>query len=410
MPQLAAWRIIDRLMRLVVLFLAVLALGPVRAELPPLPSLAPTTGNQVEAVFGLEPLLTRLEADLKAARRSAYLDFYVLGGALGSRVANVLVERHRAGVDVRVMMDRNRGTLPKLKREVREVVAILTAAGVPVRWAVSRPGGVVLHRWTEDHNKLAIIDGRVSWCGGANISDTFARFFDLMMRVDGPASEKLEALFRHDWAAAALPELPSLVDQTYPATGLLEAAPGPGATVRVVSTGIGRRSFEGSLLNAIRSARRQILVQQHQFGWDPALDELIRAHRRGVEVRVLVDPCDVDNFVPVFHQGPQALFNAHAVVKLQKAGVPVRAVKVESAFDAYHMKLGVFDRTMLLVGSANWERLSVATATESVLEISGGTAPDAVSRWHDRVWTEQSEPPKAGWLAHALHHLIGLYL
>jgi cardiolipin synthase len=235
---------------------------------------------------------------------------------------------------------------------VKRVVTVLQAAGVPLRWGVPRKAHGVLRRWTEDHNKIVILDGRVAWCGGANISDSFDRFNDLMLRVEGPAAITITENFEHDWHVAGVGSAPQGPDATYTAQGLLPAGSKPGlSTVRVVSTGPGRLTFEGALVNAIRSARTQIQVQQQQFGYDLIIDELIKAHRRGVEVRVLVDPCNIDNFIPVFHHGPRAIFNAHAVLRLKEAGVTVRAVKVEEVFDAYHMKVGTFDRTVMLVGT-----------------------------------------------------------
>ena len=392
------------------LLVLLLATSGAAATLPPLPACAPTSGNRVEPVFGTAEFARRLAADIRAAQTSVHLDIYMFGGEMGVPVAQALVERHHAGVDVRVILDTHRGTLPRLKEETQRVLSIMQNGAVPVRWSVSRPPGLVVHHWTEDHDKLCILDGRTAWCGGANIADTFARFNDLMMRVEGPTAAQLDGQFAFDWEVAGLGKPPTVPDQTYPVQGLLEHdGDAATSTVRVVGTGIGRVTFDGALVNAIRSAKTIIQVQQHQFGYDTAIDELIAAHQRGVDVRVLVDPSNIDNMVPVFHHGPHALFNARAVLRLQAAGVNVRAVKLESTFDAYHMKLGVFDRKLLLVGSGNWERASAKTSTETDLEVAGGPATEAVVAWQDHMWNEQSEPASATRLAAFLQYLYDLY-
>lgn len=398
-------------MRLLTLVLGLSLLTSAFAQRPPLPCAEPTHDNAVVPVFGARPYIERLLMDLAAARRSILVDYYILGGHHGERVAHALAQRHKAGLDVRVMLDGHRGTLPKIRAEVKRVLAVLGPAGVPLRWGVPRRTHGVVRSWTEDHNKVVILDGRVAWCGGANISDSFDRFNDLMLRVEGPAAATIGAQFEHDWALAGEGADPQGPDAVHQAQGLLPAGSKPGlSTIRVVGTGPGRVTFEGALVNAIRSARRQIQVQQQQFGYDVIIDELIAAHRRGVEVRVLVDPCNIDNFIPVFHHGPRAIFNAHAVLKLKEAGITVRAVKVEDVFDAYHMKLGTFDRSVMLVGSGNWEQVGCRRSTETVLEVSGGPAVSRVVEWHDRLWEAQSEEPRVGYFAHLVNHLIGLYM
>src|SRR5262249_52851654 len=156
--------------------------------------------NQTEAIFGSTAYGTRLLADLAAAQHEILLDYYVLGGNIGTRVARTLAERQKAGVTVQVLLDSHCGTVPRLRKEGRAALAVLKDGQVPCRWGLSRPGGWLLHPYTEDHNKLVVIDGQVAYTGSANLSDSFSRFNDLMVRVVGPAVADLRALFVFDWA------------------------------------------------------------------------------------------------------------------------------------------------------------------------------------------------------------------
>jgi phosphatidylserine/phosphatidylglycerophosphate/cardiolipin synthase-like enzyme len=411
-------RLRRRLLSAGIALLALLAASAARVlakEEPQLPPVEATHDNQVEAIFGLPAFVQRVEADIASARRQVLVDFYVLGGESGSRIARALALRHGEGLDVRVLLDEHMGSIPRIKDEARAVRLVLDAAGVPVRMAAMRRGGRPLHARTEDHNKLVAIDGRVGYVGGTNPTDRFLRYNDLMMRTAGPAVRALAQLFEYDWRSSERPPAPRPAadqdhDIEFAGSGLLAGASRPGlSTMRVLSTGIGRRTFEGAVVNAIRSARESILVQQHHFAHDPLIDELAAARRRGVDVKVLLDPTNIDNFIPLFHRGPRAIFNAHAAVRLEKAGVDVRFIRLEDGVEAYHMKLGVFDRSVLLVGSANWERIGCRTSTETVLEIAGGPVVGEIAGSFDELWRSHAERRRVGYASRLLNFLLHLY-
>lgn len=378
---------------------------------PRLPAPVATHGNRVEPVFGMKPYVDRLLVDIAAAERSVYVNCYVLGGEHGLRIAEALGRRHADGLDVRLLLDRHLGTGGKFRKEAKVVARRLDELGVPWRRSRTRSGSGLRQR-VVDHNKLAVIDAQVAYVGGTNVSDTWARYNDLMMRVQGPAAGAVHQQHRFDWALAGDPDrdLPE-VDLEYRGQGLpASGSPAGLSTVTLVGTGPGRRSFEGALLNALRSAQTSIEVQVHQLHHDGALDELIRAHQRGVAVRVFLDPTNIDNLVPLIRKGPRGVFNAYAVTRLREAGVPVRFVKVGETFDAFHMKLGLFDGRVLLVGTANWDRRAANVLSETVLEISGGPAVTQVRRWFDGNWESRGVEPSVGYFAQVANWLMRMFL
>jgi phosphatidylserine/phosphatidylglycerophosphate/cardiolipin synthase-like enzyme len=395
------------------LALAALTLGPLapasRAQAT-YPRPVPRHDNQVELVFTLPGYVDRLLGDIAEAERSVYLDHYLLGGKVGTRVARALAARARAGLDVRVLLDGWLGTAGKFRREARKVRKVLDREGVPWRPAVTREGSGIRRR-VVDHNKLAVVDRRIAYVGGTNVSDIWLDYNDLMLRVEGPVVADVVTQFVHDWDLAGSPEagLPT-TDRLLVAEGLLESRSAPGlSTVRLVGTGPGRRTFEGALLNNLRSAERSIEVQVHQLHHEQALHELVLAHRRGVAVRVLLDPTDIDEQVPLVG-GPRGIFNAFAVKTLKEAGVPVRFVRLGEEFDAFHMKLGIFDGQVLLAGSPNWDRRGAEVLTETALEVSGGDAVVAIRHWFDTNWDGRSEDPEVGNTAELINWFLRKFL
>jgi cardiolipin synthase len=391
-----------------VLFLAFGLTAAHSLEQPHNPAVEPTLNNAVSAVFGLDGYCRNLLRDMGAARKSIFIDKYVLGGERGMEVARLLKQKSAEGLDVRILMDSRLGSVGKLRKQVQQVLSFIQEAKLPIRFGATRKGGLLIHRWTEDHNKLSMIDGRIGYVGGTNLADFFSTWNDLMLRYDGPVVAKMVEQFEHDWAVADTTNgsKEQEADQTYPAQGLLQNQSIPNfSTVRMVGTGVGRASLIGALQNAIKSAKSSICVQVHQMSNEDLLASLIEAHRRGVKVRVVMDPANIDDFVPLLHWKARGLFNAYAVNRLKAAGIDVRFVKPPEQFNSYHMKLAIFDERVLFVGSANWDALAMTRACETVMEVTGGPIVDQVKRWFELVWTEQSTAPEFGVVGRIMNFL-----
>jgi hypothetical protein len=66
--------------------------------------------HRVHTIFALEPLVEEVREGILRAESRVYADFYVLGGQCGRAIAEALIDRHRKGLDVRVILDGNIGT------------------------------------------------------------------------------------------------------------------------------------------------------------------------------------------------------------------------------------------------------------------------------------------------------------
>ena len=82
-----------------------------------------------------------------------------------------------------------------------------------------------------DHRKMLIVDGRIAYVGGTGIEDHFndERFYDVMVRVEGPVVAQLEALFiagyRHQ--GGELPTDPAALGRFFPRPPGARARRGP---------------------------------------------------------------------------------------------------------------------------------------------------------------------------------------
>lgn len=249
--------------------------------------------------------------------------FTLVGGLLGSAHSRVDVEMYELGrpdilaalaaararrVDVRVIVD---PTVDVSRRSA----ARLRASGLAVR---TYP--VDDRRHQIDHVKLLISDGEAA-IGGMNWGAHSHRNHDFVLETRvGADVERAARIFDQDWALAG----------GHPAP----LRPRPGSVAQTSPGGEIRDLLEAALTTASRAVLAEVYTLT-----DPAvIAELAIARRRGVDVRVVLDP--------------NQAYNLHAAAVLRVAGVGVRWYPVPHG-TLLHAKIGLFDGTLIL-GSANW--------------------------------------------------------
>jgi cardiolipin synthase len=176
----------------------------------------------------------------------------------------------------------------------------------------------------------------------------------MMMELQGPVVDLLQDEFDKAWSHAGF-----LGDFGYALQRLRIGNKKPAAAgypVRVLFTRTGDREIFRAQKGAIRNARRYIFVENAYFTDDAMLYELVKARRRGVDVRVIM-PLVTD-------RGPITRNNALAANVMLENGIRVFVYPGMS-----HVKAAVFDGWACL-GSANWDKWSLAINKELNLATS----------------------------------------
>ena len=116
----------------------------------------------------------------------------------------------------------------------------------------------------------------------------------------------------------------------------------------------------GQIADAVRHARRQVLVQAFSFTNDRIAQALIEAHRRGVEVKLIADREQTENM------------DYGQVPRIAQAGVPVW---LDGEHQSAHNKVMVIDAgtpaANVITGSFNFTRAAQGKNAENVVFISG---------------------------------------
>ena len=209
--------------------------------------------------------------------------------------------------------------------------------------------------------KTAIIDRTVAFTGGMNIAREYRYdWHDLMVEIRGPIVDDIQTEFEKAWAHAG-----SFGDFGYLFTRIgsrQNPASDIDYPIRTLYTRVDDAEIFRVQIEAARSARRSIVVENAYFTDDAMLYELAKARRRGVDVRVIM-PLVTD-------RGPITRNNALAANALLEHGVRVFVYPGMS-----HVKAAIFDNWACL-GSANWDRWSfklndefnIATSHEPAVE------------------------------------------
>jgi cardiolipin synthase len=318
----------------------------------------PVAGNRVE-VHENGAFFDVLIARIGAARRSVHFETFLWkDGQLGRRVADALIDRARAGVQVRVLLD------AQGSRHVgRDVVERMRGAGCRVTWfhkKTFRNIGVLNDR---DHRKIVIIDGKQAFVGGHCIVDDWLgdaedgqRFADVSLELHGPIVHSVQGAFSENWAGET-GEL-FLGDDVFP-----ELEPAGDARIHAVFAKPENSAPTVKILHhtAICLARKRIWIQNPYFIPEPeAIDAMGAAVRRGVDVRVLMPSSSGSDNPMVQHAGHRNF------EKLLKCGVRL----FEYPHTLLHQKVMTVDGVWSAVGSSNFDDRSFETNDEISLSIA----------------------------------------
>lgn len=319
-------------------------LGSFEEALPSIAGLTRATilpGNQAE-IFqngdGFYPALLRAIAE---ARETIHCETYVWWkGDICRQVAEALSSRARDGVEVRLMLDAV-GSM-KMDRELRER---MRQAGCKV--ARYHPIRVLdigqLNKRT--HRKLAIFDGRTAFVFGHGIARQWTgngqdknHWRDTGVHLRGPIVNAVQSVFAQHWIEETGEVL--VGEKYFP---FLEPA-GPTKMHMLAGAPLGGISdLELMFKLALATAQKELLIQNpYLILDDESVELLVRAIKRGVEVRVMI-PGPVTDAHVVKHAAH------HHFEDLLTKGIRI----YEHQKTLIHQKIMIIDGVWSHVGSTN---------------------------------------------------------
>ncbi len=229
-----------------------------------------------------------MKRDLEAAKTFIFMEYFIVEDRSSFReLQEILIRKHRQGVEVRLMYD-DIGSVGYVNLVFAKRLNDAGIRCIPFNPAVPVLNVFMNHR---DHRKITVIDGKVGFTGGYNLADAyfdrerpFGKWKDTGVRLEGEGVKSLTAIFLELWSMTTREEGP--FDAYLDASEPVQAE---GFVQPFGDDPLGRERFAKNVyMNLIARARKSVyFITPYLIIPDDMGSALRRAAKRGVDVRII---------------------------------------------------------------------------------------------------------------------------
>lgn len=311
--------------------------------------------TNVEFLSPGEVKFERMKQELLKAEKFIFIEYFIISsGKMWDGILEILKQKAKAGVEVRVMYDDfgSMLTIPYKYGRYLESQGLKTCVFGKIAPVLS---GLINHR---DHRKILVIDGKVGFTGGINISDEYineidkhGHWKDSSIVITGKAVWSLTVFFLSTWG------LVTDTNEDYSkysfdfgsdkAFDYLKAEKGvvqPYYDSPLDEEQVGENVY----LNMISNARRYVYIETPYLIIDhETIVCLCNAAKQGIDVRIVVP-----------HVGDH--WYVHATTRSNYARLTESGVRIYEYTPGFiHSKLFVCDDEIAVVGTINLDYRSL---------------------------------------------------
>lgn len=312
-------------------------------------------GNDVVELINGDRIFPAMLEEIRKAKRSITMEHFIWSsGKVSAPFVDAFVERAKAGVKVRLIVDAI-GSVGLKKADIKR----MEEAGVQLVKYHSVVSPRFFRANLRTHRKLLVVDGRVGFNGGVCLSDDWQGdaqppfWRDTHFKARGPVVAQLQAVFAENWLQMRSEVLHG--EDFFP-----KLEPAGKMLAQVVRSGHreGPELTRMSYLMSFASARKSIRISHSYFAPDTLMiDTLVEALKRGVAVEIIV-PRKSDN--PIVGKASRPRWH-----RLLDAG----AKFWEYEKTLYHCKIVIVDDAWSVVGSVNFDDRSFNLSDEANLNV-----------------------------------------
>ncbi len=304
---------------------------------------APYEGNEITLLNDGEEAFGSIFKAIDEAKDFIHLQYYILEeGMLLDRFHELFAKKVKEGVEIRMLYDSFGSNSMRGKRVKRfKDIGVKAFSTMPIRF-----GNLLFTLNYRNHRKIMIIDGKVGFTGGFNVSDKYMKpvselgvWQDLHLKIQGPLVNSLQRIFVKDYHFAGEEEL-LLQDKYFP-----KVAPVGSTIAQIISSGPDSTypAIMQQYLAMINIATKSICIANPYFiPGEPVLEAIRIAALSGVEVTLLT-PKISDSLLAQY-----SMFSTFEALLEVGANIYLRP-------DFSHSKVIIIDSEIVSVGSGNFD-------------------------------------------------------
>ena len=344
--------------------------------------------------FG-EDMFPKMLEDLKKAKHYIFIEYFIITpGKMWDSILEILKEKVKAGVDVRVIWDDvgNISSTPVLYDKELQKLGIKARVYNKIRPFID------VRYSQRDHRKIMVIDGYIAYTGGVNLADEyinvkdrFGVWKDNAIRVEGEAVYGYTLLFLATWNTNFDPR--NVIDYDYfrPITYLPPEDKYLKNDVLVLPYGdvpyADHPAGEGAYLSIINNASSYVYIMTpYLIPTEKVISSLVMAALSGIDVRIITPGIPDKKAV---YQLTRSYYGA-----LLKAGVKIYEFK--EGF--IHAKTFVSDDKVSTVGTINLDYRSLYLHSENGTLLIGENIAKEISDDFRKTLIRSEEISYSTWL------------
>ena len=327
------------------------------------------TNTKVHYYSEAKDAFQALKEELNRAEHFIFMEYFIVqNGDSFRELEEILVRKAKEGVEIRLLYD-DFGSIAKIGREFAKRLTGEGIQCVPFNPALPILNLFMNHR---DHRKITVIDGKVGFPGGYNLSDEYfdltrpyGKWKDTGLRLEGEAVRSLTSLFLELWCVQCWREEPKVhyldVCHSVQAEGFVQPfGDDPLGAERIA---------ENVYLNLINESDRSLYIMTPYL---IITDEMVRAlglaAKRGVDVRIITP-------------GIPDKKTVYAVTRSYYAGLACQGVRIFEYTPGFcHAKQCICDGKIASVGTSNLDYRSLYHHFENDVLLYGCDAVEEIAR------------------------------
>ena len=249
-----------------------------------------STNNEINYYNFGEKFYPELLKELKKAEKFIFMEYFIINeGIMWNSILDILKEKAAQGVEVRILYD-DMGSIAMLSANYSNQLAKYGIKCITFN-KLSPFRGVFMNN--RDHRKITVIDGKVAFSGGVNLSDEYINinsrlgiWKDNGIKIVGDAIWNLTVMFLTLWNAN-INEDKDIIKFKY---NFNNSDKNNGYVIPYGVTPLNKDLIgEDVYINMINSAKKYLYIMTPYLIIDTdMINSLCRAAKRGVDVRIIV--------------------------------------------------------------------------------------------------------------------------